>query len=391
MKSVKRARLLLALIPFLSGCAGFWTPPSGSTGSGGTTTKLSSGVFYVLNQATSQIIAYDINSGSLNQIGAYTLSAAPTSIAIAPGGGFLYISSLAGIYLYDIGSSGALTVGNNGGVIASDPATAIAVDPSGKWLVDAVQGTSGVTLDAIPINTNGTFSGATVDTVQYAVANAAVHQLAISPDEARVFATLGAGGTLYVSFNSASASPLASGGTVIQVAHAGGSALSVAVDPSASPRLFYVGEVLGNPAGTSGGLRVFNYSSLGGALTQATGSPIASGGLAPYAILPAATGDTVYVANGTGETSVGNIAGFSITSSSSVYAVAAGSTVATGILPYGLAEDSQDNFVLAACAGGSSDLEAYIFDTTTAGNLDLTITSATGSGTTTPIAVAAAP
>ncbi|MFZ0395845.1 MAG: hypothetical protein WBE72_25490 [Terracidiphilus sp.] len=392
MRLVKRARLLLALIPFLAGCGDFWQPPGGSSGSGGaTTTTLSSGYFYVLNQATSQIVAYNITSGTLNQIGAYTLSAAPTAIAIAPGGGFLYVSSLTGIFLYTIGNNGALTVGNNGGAISYDPAAAIQVDSTGAWLVDAVQGTSGVTLDAIPINSSGAYSGATVGTVQYAVNNAAVHQLALSADDLHVFAALGAGGTLYVDFASGNANPLAASGNVIPVQNAGGSALSVAVDPSSSPRLLYIGEVLGNSAATSGGLRVINYSSLGGTPTQVTGSPFSSGGLGPYAILPVSTGDTVYVANGTGESSAGNIAGFSITSSNSVYTVATGSTVATGILPYGLAEDSNSNFVLAACEGGSYDLEAYIFDTTTAGQLDLAIHSTTGTGATDPIAVAAAP
>jgi hypothetical protein len=69
--------------------------------------------------------------------------------------------------------------------------------------------------------------------------------------------------------------------------------------------------------------------------------------------------------------------------------VATGSKVSTGVLPYGLAEDSNGNFVLAACAGGNSDLEGFIFDTTTAGQLDLTITSATGTDPTGAIAVAA--
>ena len=145
MKLRKCARLLLALTPFLAGCGDFWQAPSGSSGSGTTSTTLSSGYFYVINKATSQIVAYDINSGSLNQIGAYTLAAAPAAIAIAPNNNFLYVSTLAGIYLYSIGSGGVLTVGNNGGVVSSDPASAIAVDTSNSWLVDVVQGTSGVT------------------------------------------------------------------------------------------------------------------------------------------------------------------------------------------------------------------------------------------------------
>jgi 6-phosphogluconolactonase len=390
MKIRKCARLLLAVTPMLAGCGNFWQAPSGSSGSGTTTTTLSSGPFYVLNQKTSQIVAYDINSGTLNQIGAYTLAAAPTAIAIAPGGGFLYVGTVAGIYLYDIGSNGALTIGNNGGVVSSDPASAIQVNATGAWLVDAVQGTTGFQLDATPITSTGTFTGGTVATRQYAVTNASVHQLAMSADDLNVFVAAGPGGTVVVPFNAANSEPFATTGTVIQPVTSGGSALSVAVDPSSTPRLFYIGETLAS-GGSTGGLRVFNYSSLGATLTQAAGSPIASGGLAPNAIEPVATGDYIYAANGEGATAAGNVTGFTITSSNGTYTVATGSTVSSGIQPFGLAEDSDANFMLAVSEGGGYDLEAYIFDTTTAGKLDLAITSTTGTDPTGAVAVAAAP
>jgi 6-phosphogluconolactonase len=391
MKLVKRARLLLAVIPFLAGCGNFWQAPNGSSGgSGTTTTTLSSGFFYVLNQATSQIVAYDINAGSLNQIAAYTLSASPTAIAISPAGGFLYVSTVAGIYLYNIGSGGALTLGNNGGVVSSDPASAIEIDPSRGWLVDAVEGTSGVQLDATPINTSGIYTGGTVGSEQYALANASVHQLAISGDGHFIFVAAGEGGTLVVSFTAGNGNPLASSGNVIPLVTANGSALSVAVDPGTTPRVLYVGETLAS-GGTAGGLRVFNYSSVGtSTLTQVAGSPFASGGLAPSAILPLASGDYVYVGNGEG-TSAGNINGFSVATSSGATAVANVSSVSSGVEPSGLAEDSDSNFLLAVSVGGSSDLECYIFDSTTAGKLDDAINTTTGTDPTDAVAVAAAP
>jgi 6-phosphogluconolactonase (cycloisomerase 2 family) len=387
MRLVKCARLLLVVVPFLAGCGNFWQAPSGSSGSGGnTSTTLSSGYFYVINQSTKQLVAYDILSGSLNQIGAYNLSAAPYAMAVAPSGDFLYVSTIAGIYLYTIGSGGALTVGNSGGVISSDPAAAIAFDTSGSWLVDAVQGTSGVQMDAIPITPSGAYTGGTVGSQQYALTNATVHQIAISSDNDNVFVASGAGGTLVIPFASGNANPLASKATVIGVANASGAALSVAVDPSLG--VFYVGETLAS-GGTTGGLRVFNYSSLGGTLSQASGSPIASGGLAPNAILPIRSGSYVYVANGAGASSDGNVTGFSITSSGGTYTIAKSSSVAAGIQPFGLAEDSDANFVIAVSEGGSPDLNAYIFDTTTAGQLDSSITSTTGTDPTQAIAVAA--
>ncbi|HZP05526.1 MAG TPA: beta-propeller fold lactonase family protein [Terracidiphilus sp.] len=388
MKIGKCAQLLVAVMPFLAGCGNFWQPPSSSGGS--TSTTLSSGFFYVLNQKTSQIIAYNINSGKLNQIGAYTLAAAPSAVAIAPGGSFLYVGTVAGIYLYSINSSGALTIGNNGGVVSSDPASAIAVDTSGAWLVDAVQGNNGFQLNATPITSTGTFTGGTVGTASYAVSNASVHQLVISADDLNVFVAVGTGGTAVVPFSSGNSAPLGKTATIIAPVTSGGAALSVAVDPASSPRLFYIGETLAS-GGNTGGLRVFNYSSLGGTLTQVSGSPFASGGLAPNAILPVATGSYVYVANGQGTSSAGNIAGFSIASSNGSYTVTTGNTASAGIQPFGLAEDSDANFVLAVSEGGSPDLDAYIFDTTTAGKLDSSITSTTGTDPTQAIAVAAAP
>jgi 6-phosphogluconolactonase (cycloisomerase 2 family) len=386
MKLRKCARLLLAVTPLLAGCGNFWQPPDSTGSGGGTTTTLSGGYFYVTNQATMQLVAYDINSGSLNKIGAYTLAAAPYAVAIAPNGSLLYVSTIAGIYLYNIGSGGGLTIGNSGGVISSDPASSMVVDTSGSWLVDAVQGTAGVQVDAIPITSSGIYTGGTVGSQQYALTNATVHQLALSSDDLNVFVASGQGGTLVIPFNSSSTNPLGSRATVVAVSHSDGSALSVAVDPTL--RLFYIGETLAS-GGTTGGLRVFNYSSLGGSLTQATGSPIASGGNAPQAILPIASGDYVYVGNGVGLSSAGNVTGFSIASASGAYTIAQASTVSAGIQPYGLAEDSSANFVVAVSEGGSPDLEAYIFDTTTAGQLDSVVKSATGTDPTQAVAVAA--
>ncbi len=392
MKIARGARLLLAVTPFLAGCGDFWQAPNGSSTTTTTTsTTLSSGNFYVINSATDQIVAYSINSGTLNQIGVSNLSAAPTAIAMSPGGGFLYVSTGVGIYLYTIGSNGALTLGNNGGVVSSDPASAIAVDPSGAWLVDAVEGTSGLQLTATPINSSGLYTKASVGTQAYTLANASVEQLAISGDDRYVFVAAGQGGTLAIPFTAGDANPLAPPPvSLIAPLNASGSDLSVAVDPGTAPRVFYIGEVLGS-GGTTGGLRVFNYGSLGGTLTQAAGSPIASGGLSPRAILPIASGDYVYVANGTGVSSAGSIGGFSLTGSDGAYTIAAVATATTGIQPYGLAEDSTANFVLAVSEGGSYDLECYIFDTTTAGQLDDTINSATGADPTDPIGIAAAP
>src|ERR1017187_8885207 len=144
---IKYGLILLAGATLLAGCAGFWNAPTSSSTTTTTKTTLSSGAFYVLNQTTKQIAAYYISTGTLEQVSGspYSLSSAPNCIAIAPGGGFLYIGTVSGIYLYTIGSDGALTIGNGGAVISSDIASALQV--SGSWLVDAFSPATGSVQD----------------------------------------------------------------------------------------------------------------------------------------------------------------------------------------------------------------------------------------------------
>ena len=388
--------LLLASTVLLAGCKGFWDAPPSKNTTTTTPTTLSSGVFYVLNQTTKQIVAYSIVSGALAQVSGspYTLAATPSCIAIAPSGGLLYVGTNAGIYLYTIESSGALTPGNSGGTISSDNPAAMQV--YGSWLVDAFDlnniGTA-VEINAIPINaTTGLYAGsggAPPSQTFQNLTKADVKQLVISPDGDNVFVALAGAGTFIEPFTAGNSNPLGGTAKTIGVANSGGSALSVAVDPT--QRLFYIGETLA--VNNSGGLLVFNYSSLSGAPTQVSGSPIASGGLSPSAILPIASGEYVYVANGQGETGAGNIAWFPISASGTTYSIAVGSTIASGIFPVGLAEDSDDNFVLAVSTGGSTssgdpDLEAF---TMSSGTLTAALTSTTGTDPVGAIAIAALP
>src|ERR1035441_649391 len=85
----KWARLLLLAAPVLAGCKGFFDAPAG--GGGGGSSTLTSGVFYVLNQATAQIAAYSVVAGVLTPVtgSPYALGTSPYSIAIAPNGAFL--------------------------------------------------------------------------------------------------------------------------------------------------------------------------------------------------------------------------------------------------------------------------------------------------------------
>jgi hypothetical protein len=262
-----------------------------------------------------------------------------------------------------------LTQGNPSSAITSDLATAMRVDSSDSWLVES----SGLGyINAIPINpTTGALNGSPQ---QVALSATTVNQLVFSANNAYVFAALGSSGTMEFSFKSSSSStPLGSSATA-SIGLKGLSALSVAVDPS--DRLVYVGETAATSGSNSGGLRAFSLNVSTGVLSEISVSPLSSGGLGPYSILPKSTGDYVYVANWTGQSSSGNITSFEITASGSSYTLTKlSSTAATGIRPMSLAEDSTGDFVLAVCSGGSPYFDAYIFDSTTAGQLDTTLTS----------------
>ncbi len=385
---------IVLLVGFVTGCANFWQPPSTTTTCTSKCTTASSADFYVLNGGTTpEVVGESINTGTLTAIAGspWTLQGTPYAMSISPTSSFLMVSTTSGVFTYPL-TNNQLGTGTQ---VSTDQAYAIAVDTTGSWLIEAIPGTNSVTIGAVPINSSTGAGNGTEQTATYNITNASVqNKMVISGDDNYILVPLGAGGTIIVPLNanvSAGSNPLGSKATVIPVANTSGSALSVGVDPGSSPRLLYVGETLAGTSGTTGGLRVFNYSSLGSTLTQATGSPLASGGLAPNAILPEASGDYVYVANGQGTASAGNVTGFTITSSGTTtitYTVALDTTTAAGVQPASLAEDSTSTFVIAVGAGGSPYFDAYTFDATTLGQLDSELSSSTA---VTSIAVVAAP
>jgi large repetitive protein len=394
--------ILSVCVFFTAGCGDFWQAPSSTSTSTSTScttncSTASSGNFYILNAsatAASQIEGFAIVNGALTPISGspWTLAGTGYSMAVAPNGDFLMAATTSGVFSFPL-TNGALGTGVQ---VTTDQAFGVQVDATNSWLLEAIPGTGGLSLGAVPINTLTGAGNGTEQTASFTVTNASVqpNQMVISGDNDHIFVALGAGGTLVETFNSAVSSgsnPLGSKANTIPVVTAGGTALSVGVDAGTAPGLFYIGETLAS-AGTAGGLRVFNYSSLtSSTLTQVANSPFASGGLAPNFILPATQGGYVYVANGEGTTSAGNISGFTITSTGTTtltYTVTAGTSTATGVDPLSMAEDSSGTFVFEVGSLGSPYFDSYSFDTTTLGQLDTQLTSTTSTGS---IAIVATP
>lgn len=379
--------LLAALLP-VAGCKGFWNQPTSSNGGGGGGgggTGTSAGYFYVLNQATAQIAALSISNGQLTAVAGspYALASTPYSITIAPNGSFLYVGTAVGIYLYAVGSGGALTLLNNASVVSSDFATTMQMDGTGSWLLEA--GPNLAELLAIPINpsTGLPASGVEVNTVLPA---ATVQQIAVSPDNTHAFVTMGTSGTQEVFFSANLSNPFGTG-VNIPVKNIGGSALSVAVDPQ--NRLIYIGETAATSGSNAGGLRVLNYNTL----VELSGSPYPTGGLAPYFILPMSSGKLVYIANRTvSGSTTGTIAGFTVTASGSNFSLAPLSTTANaGVAPVDMAVDSTGTYLMVVNSGGLPDLSVFTFDSTTAGKLNSALSAPTGIDPVQASAIAALP
>jgi 6-phosphogluconolactonase (cycloisomerase 2 family) len=395
MKMKAWARLLLAVAPVLSGCKGFWDVPSGSGGSGGGNGN-ASGVFYVLNQQTAQLAGFSFASGSTSLTAVtnspYALGAAPFSIAMSPGGGFLYVSTAVGIYAYGVNSStGVLTVLNGGNVLSSDPAFTMAVDPTSTWLVEAVSGVNAV--NAIPLDsTTGILptGGASEKSVTLPSGATAVQQLTMTRTGAAnpyVFVAMGTSGIAVIPFTASSTSgdPFGAVQTFSPKNTPTGADTTIAVDVT-NPVL-YVGETVALSGNNPGGLRMFNIGA-NSALTEVTGSPYATGGIGPSAILP--TTHYVYVANkAVSGSNTGNITAFAITTTgtaTSLTAVSSG-TISAGVSTVGLAEDGTGTYVLAVNSSGNPDLNAYTISST--GALTAYATGATGTDPVTAVAIAA--
>lgn len=407
MKIGKWARLLLLGTPILAGCAGFWVAPDNGSGSGGCTTNCStagSGNFYILNSGTTgQIAGYSFVTGTLTAVsgGSVTLTGTPLAMAMGPGGAYLYASTNAGVFLYPINSNGSLGTGSS--IDSNDQPYSLQVDVTGSWLIEAMQLSGGVQVNAIPITSTGAYnSPAQIYSQTYSSATATLQpgQMAISGDNDFIFIAAKAAGTLIVPFNASG--PSASGTNPLNanaflfppINTSQGAALSVAVDPSTTPRVFYVGESNANSTLNSGAMRVLSYTALGsGTATNVANSPIATGTLAPSFILPASSGAYVYVANGAGTGTAGNVGTFSLantgTTATPVYSISSVSTAAAGTQPIGLAVDSTGGYLLDVNASGSPYFDSYSFDTTSLGKLDVQVTSNnTGAS---PIAVVAVP
>jgi hypothetical protein len=207
-----------------------------------------------------------------------------------------------------------------------------------------------------------------------------------------VFVAMGNSGVAVIPFTSTSSGNPFGKVSTLKPTNSGGGDNAVAVDLT-SPVL-YVGETVAVSASSNnnntGGLRMFTIGA-NSTLTEVSGSPYATGGVGPSAILPIT--HYVYVANLTVKNSNnGNITAFAISTTggtaTGLAAVSSG-TISTGVGTRGLAEDSTGTYILAVNSGGSPDLNAFTITST--GALKSYATGSTGSSPAQAWAIAAVP
>jgi 6-phosphogluconolactonase len=374
----------------VTGCGGFFVPQTNS--GGGTNTG---DYIYVGNGNNTFIAGFGVNSsGALSVLSGspYNNGVAAQSVAVTPANTFLYAGTTNGIYAYAINSNGSIAVQNSGSAVAQDMvATQMQVDSTGNYLLASGFGTS-IGAQAIGIYTINTSTGLLTavggSPVPLYTGNGSTPAvvtptgLLITPNNSYVYVSLGALGVQILT--------LGSGGALI----AGSlpsllTPISTSISPSdtglASDPLsafLFVSEI-------NTGLRVLSIGT-GGSLKEVSGSPYTAG-TGPSGVILDPTGSYVYVAN----KGSNDISAFTLTAASGQLTAIAGSPFASGgQLPTALVNDNTKKFVAvinsgANGTGGNSDMQVFKFDTTTNGKLDPVSTATTGTDPTNPVSIAA--
>jgi 6-phosphogluconolactonase (cycloisomerase 2 family) len=372
---------LLAGLLALAGCGQFFPPVTstnggGGSGGGGGGTGATGAYLYVANSNPNlnTIAGFSLTNGKLTNISGspFAVPLTPSCIAMTPNDSLLYMGSLSGaIYVYTVGSNGAISLGNGGTpVFTGDSPVTMEIDSTGQWIV-WVSGFSG---EAYVFGINSSTGALTnLNVPGVALASSAASSLAITPNDAYVYVALGTDGVETLSFNGTTGA-LAPVNSVLPPKQNLDADLAVAVSPNG--KYLYVTETGINA------VRVFSIAS-NGTLSEISGSPFKTG-LGPAAVLADPTGSYVYVANRTGN----SISAFSVGTTGGLTAIA-GSPFSTGTTPVAMAEDKTKGYLAVVNEGGSPDLQVFQFSTTTPGALTPVATSSTGTDPTQAIGIAA--
>jgi 6-phosphogluconolactonase len=374
----------------VAGCGGFFVPQTNS--GGGTNTG---DYIYVGNGNNPFIAGFGVSSsGALSVLSGspYNNGVAAQSMAVTPANTFLYAGTTNGIYLYAINGNGSIAVQNSGSAVAQDMvATQMQVDSTGNYLLASGFGTS-IGAQAIGIYTINTSTGLLTavggSPIPLYTGNGSTPAvvtptgLLITPSNSYVYVSLGSLGVQILTLGANGL--LATGSTPSLLLPTSTSTSpsdqGLASDPLSA--FLFVSEI-------NTGLRVLSIGT-GGSLKEVSGSPYAVG-TGPTGVIVDPTGSYVYVAN----KGSNNISAFTLTAASGQLTGIAGSPFASGgLLPIALVNDNSKKFVAVINSGsngsgGNNDMQVFKFDTTTNGKLDPVSTATTGTDPTNPQSIAA--
>ncbi len=365
----------LAGLVLLAGCGKFFPPLNSGGGSGGSGSS-SGDYLYVGNLGTNppSIAGFTLANSALSVISGapWQVSLEPTAVAVTPNASYLYLGSAAGgIYVYTIGSNGAITIANSGVPVATGVSPAVLrVDSTGKWLLGA-SAFSGQAY-VYQIGSGGALTPISSSVVTLNSSTPST-DLEITPNDDYVFVSCATAGIYTLSFNSGTGA-LAQVNSVLAPKQNNAADYGMAISPSGS--YLFAAETV------TGGVRVLSIGS-NGVLTETSGSPYSTG-TGAYSVLVDSTGSYVYVANRT----QGNISGFLLSNSGALTAIT-GSPFSTGTLPIAMVEDKTDTYIAVICNGGGPDLQVFTFTGSTAGALTSFKTATTGTDPTQASSIAA--
>jgi 6-phosphogluconolactonase len=350
--------VVAAVLPVMTGCAGFFPPINGG-GGGGTTGNY----VYVANTLTNSLSGFSIGTGTLSNVvnSPLALGYTPVGMTVTPSNSFLYVAGPGSINVYPISSNGQLSVPTTGSAVAVATVVSLDVSPDGNWLIglDALQ----QVLDVFKINTStGALSVATVP-VPYTIQDGAwvPRMVRVSPDGTLIFAALGTAGDTVFTFNTTTGAAVTS-----QHLNLGTTTSDNALAIDKNTANLYIAR-----SGTGSGVAVYTIGTAG-ALNEVTGSPFAAGAQT-FSVVLDNTGKYVYAANRSDST----ISGYTIGAGALLTQIT-GSPFKSGSLVTSLGTDKTGAYLLAAANGGSPDLMMYGFDITVPGKLDPVTSAVTG-------------
>lgn len=377
--------LLIGTLPVLTGCDGFFVtpkpPPPKSVGNN----------LYIANGANGTIAGFAVSSaGALSAVPGSPLNNGfpVTSLAVSPNNAYLYAGCSNGIYEYAIGSDGSLTIQNNRAPVAQDLIPlAMQIDSTGKFLLAAGIGgqnqAQSIGIYQIDPSTGLLTALQNSPLLLYLPTNSKPvfpTAMLITPNNSYVYVSLGTLGVQVLTFSNGILST-GSSPTLLPPSPASSSPQDMGLASDPNSKFLFVAE-------QNTGLRVLSIGA-GGSLREISGSPYSVATPAAVAMDP--TGTYVYVANKGGN----SISGFALNVSSGQLTALAGSPFASGGQnPVAMVNDSSQKYLAVINSGNNSggnnnDLQLFSFSSATPGAIVPGSSVATGTDPANPVAIAA--